>query len=242
MRARHASKLANLTKRLAAKLDSPQAVSLAAVDLTSGRHFRYGATHGMVDASVSKLDILEALLLHHQRDDTPIDGEDDLLATSMIEHSDNGAGQTLWNELGYAPSIAAANAKLGLRRTVPDPAGYYGLTTSCAADQLALLENLVSRDGPLTRQSRKYALTLLGDVESDQRWGVPAAADHGTWFVVKNGWMPADDGGWIVNSDGIITVGGDRVLIAVMTRDNATEQDGITLVESIARKVAAALT
>ena len=240
MHAHHASKLATLTKRLDAKFHNSRAVSVAAVDMSSGRHFRYGATHGMVDASVSKLDILEALLLHHQHDNTTVDGEDDLLAAAMIEHSDNGAGQTLWNELGYAPSIAAANTTLGLRHTVPDPAGYYGLTTSCAADQLALLENLVS-DGPLTRQSRKYALSLLDDVEADQRWGVPAAADRDTRFVVKNGWMPADDGGWIVNSDGIITVGSDRLLMAVMTRDNATEQDGITLVESIARRVATAL-
>ena len=43
------------------------------------------------------------------------------------------------------------------------------------------------------------------------------------------------------DSDGIITVGSDRLLMAVMTRDNATEQDGITLVESIARRVATAL-
>jgi hypothetical protein len=235
--------LATLADRLKARLGSYGAVSIAAVDLTSGRRFEYGARGGMIDASVSKLDVLEALLLHHQDARSPLTGEDEELATAMIEHSDNDAGQALWNELGYAPGIAAANNRLGLRHTVPDPAGYYGLTTSSASDQLALLANLTNRHGPLTTQSRAYALGLLRDVESDQRWGVPAAADPGTSFEVKNGWMPIDDDGrWVVNSDGIITVAGHQVLIAVMTRDDIDEQDGITRVEAISRAVAAALT
>lgn len=234
---------ASLTARIATHVDSPNSVSVAALDLTTGRRFDYGPTSGMIDASVSKLDILEALLLHQQRAHTPMTAEDDQLATAMIEHSDNSAGQTLWNELGYAPGIAAANRHLGLRHTVPDPAGYYGLTTSGAGDQLALLDDLVDRHGPLTRTSRAYALALVADVEADQRWGVSAAADPGSRFAVKNGWMPIDDdnGRWVVNSDGIITSSGHRLLIAIMTRHDVTEQDGIALVESISRLVARAL-
>ena len=239
---RSAPTLATLASRLDARLDSRLDISVAAIDLISGRRFDYGATSGMVDASVSKLDVLEVLLLHHQQAHTPLTAEDDLLATAMIERSDNRAGQTLWDELGYATGIRAANVRLGLRHTVPDPAGYYGLTTSSASDQLALLDNLVNLHGPLTAQSRRYALRLLGNVESDQQWGVSAAADPTTAVEVKNGWMPDDDaGGWVVNSDGIVTVAGHRVLLAVMTRHNADEQDGISLVESVSREVAAAL-
>jgi hypothetical protein len=235
--------LAILARRLDRRLDSPRDASVAALDLTSGRRFDYGAMRGMIDASVSKLDILEVLLLHHQDAHTPVDGADDQLATAMIEHSDNAAGQTLWDELGYAPGIAAANVRLGLRHTVPDPAGYYGMTTSGAGDQVVLLQNLVDRHGPLTARSRAYARGLLDDVESDQRWGVSAAADPSTGYEVKNGWMPVDDdaGEWVVNSDGIVTAGGHQLLIAIMTRHDSDEPHGITLVESIARAVAAAL-
>lgn len=239
---RSAPTLATLPNRLDSRLDNRGDVSVSAVDLISGQRFDYGATSGMVDASVSKLDVLEVLLLHHQQAHTPLTAEDDALATSMIEHSDNRAGQALWDESGYAAGIGAANVRLGLRHTVPDPAGYYGLTTSCASDQVALLDNLVNPHGPLTAKSRAYALGLLDNVESDQRWGVSAAADARTEVEVKNGWMPDDDaGGWVVNSDGIVTVAGHRVLLAVMTRHNADEQDGISLVESISRQVAAAL-
>jgi hypothetical protein len=61
--------------------------------------------------------------------------------------------------------------------------------------------------------------------------------------AVKNGWLNIDDDGgrWVVNSDGIVTVAGHRVLLAVMTRHNAGEQDGISLVETVSREVAAAL-
>ena len=240
---RSAPTLAGLPRRLDAQLGSRDNVSVAAVELTSGRRFDYGATSGMIDASVSKLDVLEALLLHDQQAHTPLTTEDDALATAMIEHSDNGAGQTLWDGLGYAPAIDAMNVRLGLRHTAPDAAGYYGLTTSCADDQLALLDDLVNRHGPLTAQSRRYARTLLGNVEPDQRWGVSAAADPDTSVEVKNGWLPIDDdaGRWVVNSDGIVTVAGHRVLLAVMTRHNVDEQDGIALVETISREVAAAL-
>lgn len=244
------SKLATLAERLDARIDRPRSVSVAAVDVTSGRHFRYGASRGMVDASVSKLDILEALLLNHQDEHTSLAGEDDLLATAMIEHSDNSAGQTLWNELGYAPSITAANTRLGLRHTVPDPAGYYGLTTSCAVDQVALLENLLSRHGPLTRQSRKYALTLLGNVESDQRWGVGVVADPGTTFANKNGWLSvdnsngegeSDDDLWLVDSVGIVTVHGQQVLLSVFTQHGDSYEAGVRLVESLVKTITPAV-
>lgn len=235
--------LATLSRRLGARLSSRSDVSVAAIDLTSGRRFDYGATSGMIDASISKLDVLEALLLHHQQAHTPLTAEEDALATAMIERSDNRAGQALWDELGYSTAIQAANVRLGLRHTVPDPAGYYGLTTSCASDQLALLDNLVNRDGPLTAPSRRYALRLLGKVESDQRWGVSAAGDSSAAAVVKNGWLPVDGDAdrWVVNSDGIVTIAGHRVLLAVMTRHNVSEQDGISLVEAISREVATAL-
>jgi beta-lactamase class A len=241
-KARPAKRLAALRSRLAATVDDPRDISVAAVDLSTGRHFDYGVRHGMIDASVSKLDVLEALLLHHQDTHTPLAGQDAELATAMIEHSDNEAGQLLWNELGYATGIRAANARLGLRHTVPDPAGYYGLTTSSARDQLVLLENLTRR-GPLTPRSRAYALELLREVEADQRWGVSAAADPGSSVAVKNGWMPMDDdtGPWVVNSDGIVTVGSHRLLIAIMTRHDPDEQHGIRLIAKIAREVAAAL-
>jgi hypothetical protein len=235
-----------LTDRVEALTSQPASsdyASVAAVDLTTGARFSYGATGGMPDASISKLDILEALLLAHESSHTTLSAETDELATAMIEHSDNDAGQSLWNGLGSAAAIATANMTLGLTHTVPDPNGYYGLTTSCATDQIALLRDLVSTTGPLDVPSRTYAIGLLDDVEPDQRWGVSAAADAGSTFQVKNGWLAldADNDLWAVNSDGIVTAGGQQLLLSVMTQHNASEQAGIELVESIAKTVASAI-
>jgi Beta-lactamase enzyme family len=233
----------DLASRVAALVEPPIVVSVSVLDVKTGSRFDYGATAGMVAASISKLDILESLLLAHQSSKTPISAGTDALATAMIEHSDNDAGQSLWNALGSAPAIAKANVRLGLTHTVPDPNGYYGLTMTGAGDQVALLHNLVNPAGPLDATSQAYALGLLHGVEQDQTWGVTAAADQGSVSAVKNGWLAvdADNDRWAVNSDGIVALKGQQVLISVMTAHNPSEQAGIDLIQDVARAVAARL-
>ena len=74
----------------------------------------------------------------------------------------------------------------------------------------------------------------MRNVEPDQRWGVGAAADKGTDFANKNGWLSiddsngpgeTDDGLWAVTSLGVLTVGGDQVLMAVLTEAPAGHGD-----------------
>ena len=214
-------------------------IAVSALDPSTGKEFDFGPTSGMVAASVSKLDILEALLLAHEQDHTALTDQEDQLASAMIEHSDNDEGQTLWNSLGSAPGVLAANATLGLSHTEPDPDGYYGLTTTSPEDQLTLLQHLVGAPGVLDAASQSYALSLLHDVDSDQAWGVAAAADAGTVSGVKNGWLAIDSDNdlWAVNSDGVITVSGQQVLMSIMTQHDQSEQSGISLVESVAKMV-----
>ena len=102
--------------RLAGLVPTGIEVSVATLAPQSGQRLLYGQPAGMIDASDSKLDILECLLLSHEQAKQPIDSATDSLATSMIENSDNDAGQSLWNALGAAPAISACNARLGLRR------------------------------------------------------------------------------------------------------------------------------
>jgi hypothetical protein len=81
----------------------------------------------------------------------------------------------------------------------------------------------------------------MSQVEADQQWGVTAAADPGTRFMVKNGWLP-NPYLWEINSIGEVTHGGQRLLIAVLSDDNASESSGISLVEAVARRAADAVT
>lgn len=156
----------------------------------------------------------------------------------MIEHSDNDAADRIYNDDddGYA-AVTAMNRRLGLTATSIGTDDYWGLSTTAAGDEIRLLHNLISASSPLNAASRSYALSLMENVESDQSWGVSAGADPGTPVAIKNGWLNIDEDSelYVVNSSGVITVNGQRVLIAVLTQHDSDEDDGIELVESLAR-------
>jgi hypothetical protein len=223
-------------------------VSVDAVDIDTGARYSYGATGGMRVGSVYKLLVLETLLLQHQDEGSQLDDGEMSLAAPMIENSDNTSGYQLFLDIGGNDGLSNGAKRLGMTHTIPgqsDPT----LTTSSAADGLALVRNLVSPH-PLSRYSRSVALDLLRNVESDQRWGVGAVADRGTTFANKNGWLQVDnsngpdeddDGRWLVNSVGIVTVHHQQVLMAVFTQHSYSLDDGIGLVESLAKALAPAV-
>lgn len=218
-------------------------VSVAALDTTTGVRVGWGADAGMTTASVIKLLLLEGYLLQDQ--DTgraPGDGHADGLA-AMVENSDNDAADQVYAALGGRAEVTALLHRLGLAATVLDAQDRWGLSTTSAADQLIVLTDLVSKESPLSSASRAYALALMSNVESDQRWGVGAAADPGTDFANKNGWLDVDDDGgrWVASSVGVLQVGGHQVLLAVLTQHDTDLADGVEVVELLSRTVAATL-
>ncbi|MFD9686342.1 hypothetical protein ACFWXO_11310 [Kitasatospora sp. NPDC059088] len=136
---------------------------------------------------------------------------------------------------------SAADRRFGLTATTGGADGYWGLTATTAADQAQLLCQVFTGDSILSPASRGYVQQLLGQVESDQRWGVSAAATGGT-SAVKDGWLPRDaDGLWVINSIGTVEHDGHQLLIAVLSDGNADESGGIALVESVAQAAAGSL-
>jgi len=214
---------------------------VAAVDLATSRSFAYGSEAPIHTASVVKLDVLETLLLQAQDAGRRLTPETARLATQMMENSDNDATTRLWGVVGGAEAVAAANIRLGAHATHLDDE-HWGTSTTCAADQVALLGAL-ARPGPLGTAARSFATGLLTHVEDDQRWGISAAADPGAATGLKNGWLPLDDdsGSWIVNSVGVTTVAHQPVLLAVLTEHQPSEEAGIGLVEAVARAAARAV-
>ena len=82
-----------------------------------------------------------------------------------------------------------------------------------------------------------YELNLMANVESDQRWGVPAAAGPtATAVYVKNGWLSSDsdNGLWVVNSIGRIVEPGHDWLIAILANHETSEDRTITLIQNTA--------
>jgi beta-lactamase class A len=216
-------------------------VAVAVADLSTGTTAAYNGGTEFVTASIVKVDILATLLYQLQQAGQSLSPTEQYQATTMIENSDNDSASALYADVGGAPAIDEANQVFGLTQTTVGTDGYWGLTTTTAADQIQLLRTVFTSPAPLSSAAQDYIQGLMSQVESDQQWGVPAAADPGTPFLVKDGWLP-NPTLWEINSIGAVVHDGQQLLIAVLSADNASEQAGISLVESVATEAAGAVT
>lgn len=216
-------------------VDVPEGVevSVAVLDPASGESASYG--DGAFDtASIVKVDILAALLLQAQDAGRQLTATEKSYATAMIENSDNASASELWRAIGKAEGLDAANERLGLTGTEGGDGMLWGLTQTTAVDQLRLLRQVFGDDSELSEASRAYLRGLMGQIAVGQQWGVSAAADGSGW-ALKNGWLPRTATGlWDINSIGRVTVDGRDCLVAALSDGNATQADGIALVEAAA--------
>ncbi|MFE6689091.1 serine hydrolase [Streptomyces sp. NPDC057743] len=232
-----------LTEDLGALVDSPDAkghTSLALYDRTTKTSCTYDADRQHDSASAVKVIVLGALLRQVQdehRDMTEVERD---LATKMITRSDNDSTTALWKQLGLT-RIQEFLRLAGMRHTVPDPDGHWGLTQINAADQLTLMKLFTATNSVLTDDSRAYALDLMNQVIPEQRWGVPAGAPSGVRVHVKNGWLQRTGGGWRVHSVGAFTGGDHDYGITVLTSGHASMPASVKVIEDLARKIHADL-
>ncbi|MHB8221141.1 MAG: serine hydrolase, partial [Acidimicrobiales bacterium] len=224
--------------------------AMAAVfDLTTGQMWSTGSTGPQDEASIVKVDILETLLAESNGQGLPTG--DQALAQSMIEHSTNASATNLWYLAGGAPAINSYDLSAGLTATTPPncstcpgfTAPGWGLTTTTATDQIALLLKLVRPNSLLTDAERSYALTLMEHVTPSQAWGISGGVTPGSTVALKNGWLPLSGGAgdWQINSIGWVSGAGRNYLIAVLTTGNPSEQYGIQTIEQVSSDVWSAL-
>jgi hypothetical protein len=237
---RPALSVQQLSAKLTALFGPGDSFSVAGYDLSTKRSIVAGAGSGMTEASIVKLDILQTALYRQQRGLATFDDDD---VADMMEHSDNAAADRVFRTDNGNSGLQNYNDLIGLGHTALDPGGLWGLSTTAATDQLTLLKQLVSGSSPLNAASRAYALNLMSQVEPDQTWGISAGADAGAKSQLKNGWLSIDrdHGLWAVNSDGITTVGGHKVLLVVLSQHQPDFRTGVNRVEAAARQLAAAL-
>ncbi|MCH0567512.1 MULTISPECIES: serine hydrolase [unclassified Streptomyces] len=219
-----------------ASIDAPEGarVSVAVLDVVSGESTGYGDA-AFDTASIVKVDILAALLLRAQDEGRRLTAAEQQYATAMIENSDNDSASALWQAIGQAEGLDAANERLGLVGTEGGDGMLWGLTRTTAADQLTLLTRVFGEDSPLSAASRACVQGLMERIADGQQWGVSAAADGSAW-ALKNGWLPRSTTGlWDVNSIGRVSADGNAYLVAVLSDGNATQAAGIELVEAAAK-------
>ena len=209
-----------------------QDVTAAVYDDVTGVTSVYRPGVAQDTASIVKVDILATLLAQGQSTGQALTPGEQSLAVPMIEESDNDDAQDLWNSEGGATAVGAFDTKAGLTQTDPDAAGYWGLSTTTAADQVQLMRTVAYPNAVLTPASQAYELNLMENVDSDEVWGVSAGVGAGSVVALKNGWLPLDAGGWQVNSIGYVDGQGRDYVIAVLT-DDATEAEGINFIQGL---------
>ena len=215
-------------------------VAVAVDDLTTGTEASYDGTGEFPTASIVKVDILATLLYELQRSGQTMTSEDQYLATTMIENSDNDSASALYADIGGPADLDQANQAFGLTGTTAGTDGEWGVTSTTVDDQIRLLRQIMVSSPVLSPSSQDYIQDLMGEVETDQRWGVPAAADPGSRYLVKNGWLP-NPTLWSINSIGELEHDQDRMLVAVLSAGNSTEDSGISTVQAVVQKAAGAM-
>ncbi|MGW2959695.1 serine hydrolase [Streptomyces sp. NPDC001220] len=229
------------TAMKAVTVPSGAKVSAAVLDLDSGDSAVHGDT-AFDTASIVKVDILATLLLQAQDAGRHLTATEKAYATKMIENSDNTSASELWDVIGEAAGLNAANKRFGLTDTEGGDGPLWGLTQTTAADQITLLQQVFGDDSKLSSASQAYLQGLMKTVESDQRWGVSAAAD-GSECALKNGWLARSSTGlWDVNSIGRVTVDGTAYLVAVLSKGTVSQARGISLVEAAAKAAVSSFT
>ena len=184
-------------------------------DLTRNRYYTYNENTPFVLASSSKVSIMVSYLWWLESQGRGPDASENATLTNMIEHSDNNAAQLLFDRLGGSAGQAAFYQKIGVTGYVSNPYGW-GWASLPPIGQVKVL-TLLQEGKILTAQDRAYALNLMTHIEPDQHMGVGETLPAGATVAMKDGWVPAPDGLWAINTSGIVTAGSETYIIVVYT-------------------------
>jgi beta-lactamase class A len=217
-------------------------ITAALYDARTGRTWLLHPAVSQYTASIVKVEIMGTALREAQSAGGGLPAAEAGLLPPMIENSDNDAATTLLGDVGGAEAVTRFDQSAGMRHTrfstlplIPGtPWPGWGLTTTTALDQVALLRRFAFPNRDLSDRSRSYGLALMEHVEAGQNWGVSAGTGAGTTVALKNGWLPLSGAGWQVNSIGWISGRGRDYVLAVLTDHDPSEAYGIATIACIA--------
>jgi beta-lactamase class A len=205
-----------------------QVTTSAVWDLNTGQIFTYNPGPQLVLASTVKPEILGTLLWEHQATGQPLSAAEQVEATGMIEISDNTDAQDLFVDVGGASAVQDFDDTIGMSDTTVYTD--WGGSTTTPVDQLKLLATYALPNPTLTPASQAYGLSLLGNVEPSQIFGVTAGIDPSALKAAKTG---RDPGIGARNTIGWIDGDGRDYLLATFVQYEASDQAGEAAMDPI---------
>jgi hypothetical protein len=148
----------------------------------------------------------------------------------MITRSDDAAANAIFGEIGKRGLRKVARVA-GMRSFTP--AGpVWGLSQITAADQVRFFLRI---DELVPRAHRRYARKVLSSIIKGQRWGIaPVARRQDLEIFFKGGFVPG-----ITHQVALLERRGDgeRIALAVLTRNSPSMTYGERTIEGIAARV-----
>jgi beta-lactamase class A len=220
-------------------------VTAALYDARTGHTWVLNPRSVQYTASIVKVEIMGTALQEAAAAGQQLPESEAALMRPMIENSDNDAATALLSDVGGPSAVARFDRSVGMRHTTPSTLAFipgtslpgWGLTTTTALDEVSLVSDFAYPNPVLDGASRRYGLSLMKHVESDQSWGVSAGVGAGATVALKNGWLPVQTAKWQVDSIGWISGHGRNYVLAVLTAGSPTEEYGISTIEALARDV-----
>jgi hypothetical protein len=209
-------------------------------DMTRNRYYAYNETTPFVLASSSKVSIMVSYLLWLESQGRGPSAAENITLTNMIEHSDNNAAQLLFDRLGGNSGQAAFYRHIGVTGYVSNPYGW-GWGSLPPLGQMQVL-TLLQEGKILTAHDRAYALNLMYHIEPDQHMGVGETLPPGATVAMKDGWVPAPDGLWAINTSGIVTAGKETYIIVVYTAHQSDYDGAWNITRHVCKAVGQLLT
>lgn len=183
-------------------------VSLALLDRSTGQLLSNGRNASMAIASVAKLFIADDLLSSGS-----LSAVDRANLDTMLQSSDDDAGEVFWNRDGGNAIIRRVTARYGLSATTPGGDDRWWNVISTPADLVRYYDMMLGGAGGLTPAQANTIIdnlarsTPTGIDGYPQRFGIPDGL-FAEPVAVKQGWMCCVGDSWMHLSTGVI--GADR--------------------------------
>jgi hypothetical protein len=159
-----------------------------------------------------------------------LDAHDRSLLAPMIKRSANDPASEIYLKVGPGALHKLAR-DAGMKGFTTGPT--WGASRIAPGSQARFVYEL---ERFIPERHVDYALRLMANVISRQRWGIPPEVPQGWRIHLKGGWAP-EPAGWKINQVALLTDGGRRLSLAVLTRGNPSAGYGHATIKGVAERL-----